>query len=95
MPGLAHADDANAAELCHRKRRGPEVLKVMTPDEVQLLRKLAATESGAVRSVMSGETSEMLDSLDPRTAALVRIGALIGVGSDSSALRWAKHGTSA
>lgn len=38
---------------------------------------------------MNGETGEKLDSLGPRTAALVRIAALISVDSDSSALRCA------
>lgn len=62
---------------------------IMTPDQVELLRRLALNEAETVKSVMSGDLSEAMESLDPRTAALVRIAALLSVDSDPSAFRWA------
>ncbi len=60
----------------------------MTPDQVQLLRRLALNEASAVRSVMSGESAGE-DTLDPRTTALVRIAILLGVDSDPATFQWA------
>jgi alkylhydroperoxidase/carboxymuconolactone decarboxylase family protein YurZ len=60
----------------------------MTPDQIQLLRRLALNDSAAVHAVMSGELQEE-GSLDPRTAALVRIAILLGVDSDPATFMWA------
>jgi 4-carboxymuconolactone decarboxylase len=60
----------------------------MTPDQVQLLRRLILNDSTAVHSVMSGELAEK-DSLDPRTGALVRIAILLGVDSNPATFMWA------
>lgn len=61
---------------------------LMSPEQIQLLRRLAWNDPEAVRVVMSngsGETS----SLEPRTEALVRIITLLSVDSDEATLRWA------
>jgi len=60
----------------------------MTPDQVQLLRRLALNDSSAVNSLMGGELSNE-GALDPRTAALVRIAILLGVDSDPATFMWA------
>lgn len=60
----------------------------MTPDQVQLLRRLALNESSAVHSVMGGELTHEIN-LDPRTTALVRIAILLGVDSDPATFMWA------
>ncbi len=60
----------------------------MKPDQVQLLRKLALNESEAMNLVMSGQVSNSC-LLEPRTASLVRIAALLSVDSDPSTFQWA------
>lgn len=60
----------------------------MSPDQIQLLRRLALNESAAVNAVMSGEIAPQ-GAFDPRTAALVRIAILLGVDSDPSTFHWA------
>ena len=65
-----------------------EVHRAMTRDQIQLLRRLALNDSAAVSSVMSGEL-DAKGSLDPRTAALVRIAILLGVDSDPATFMWA------
>lgn len=60
----------------------------MTPDQIELLRRLALNDGAAVHSVMSGDL-EAKGSLDPRTTALIRIAILLGVDSDPATFRWA------
>lgn len=60
----------------------------MTPDQTQLLRRLALQDQETTQLVMSGAISERA-SLDARTAALVRITALVSVDSDPSTFQWA------
>ena len=60
----------------------------MTPDQLQLLRRLALNESSAIQSVMSGEATDE-EALDPRTTALVRIAILLGLDSDPATFMWA------
>jgi alkylhydroperoxidase/carboxymuconolactone decarboxylase family protein YurZ len=61
---------------------------VMTPNQVELLRRLALNEREAMHAVMSGERADV-DGLDQRTAALVRVAALLSVDSDPATFRWA------
>jgi len=60
----------------------------MTPDQVQLLRRLALNDSAAVHSVMSGQLTHE-DTLDPRTTSLIRIAILLGIDSDPATFMWA------
>jgi 4-carboxymuconolactone decarboxylase len=60
----------------------------MTPDQVKLLRRLALNEQSAVNAVMSSELGDV-DTLDPRTAVLVRIAALLSVDADPATFQWA------
>ena len=60
----------------------------MTPDQIQLLRRLALNERAAVQTVMSGEL-DADGSLDQRTTALIRIAILLGVDSDPATFKWA------
>lgn len=59
----------------------------MTPDQIQLLRRLALNEREAVNAVMSGELATD-PGLDPRTSALVRIAVLLSMDADPTAVRW-------
>jgi alkylhydroperoxidase/carboxymuconolactone decarboxylase family protein YurZ len=61
---------------------------LMTPDQVQLLRRLALNEREAMAAVLSGEYADSL-RLDEKTTALVRIAALLSVDSDPTTLQWA------
>jgi 4-carboxymuconolactone decarboxylase len=60
----------------------------MTPEQIQVLRRLALNDRSAVHSVMSGDLDDE-SSLDPRTAGLVRIAILLGVDSDPATFMWA------
>jgi len=60
----------------------------MTPDQVNLLRKLALNEREATNLVMSGSLADSL-RLDAGTAALVRLAALLSVDSDPATFQWA------
>ena len=60
----------------------------MTPDQTQLLRRLALNDTEAVKEVMSGRWEEH-NSVNPRLDALVRIVALLCVDSDPGAFQWA------
>lgn len=60
----------------------------MTPEQIQLLRRLALNDSEAVHSVMSG-TLGAEDALGLRTAALIRMAILLGVDSDPATFMWA------
>lgn len=60
----------------------------MSPDQVQLLRRLALNDREAINDVMGGSWDDG-SSLEPRTEALVRIITLLGIDSDPGTLRWA------
>lgn len=60
----------------------------MTPEQVETLRRLALNEPMTTNEVMGGGFAAV-GSLDPRTAALVRIAALISIDSDPATFRWA------
>lgn len=60
----------------------------MTPDQVQLLRRLALNEREATNLVMSGSLADSLP-LDARTTALIRISALLSIDSDPATFHWA------
>lgn len=61
---------------------------VMTPDQIQLLRRLALNEREAMHVVMGGESPEGV-RLDHRTLAVIRVAALLSVDSDPGTFRWA------
>lgn len=64
-------------------------VKTMTPDQVQLLKRLVLNDSDAVNFVMSGAPAEST-VLDARTDALVRITALLSCcNSDPTTFQWA------
>lgn len=60
----------------------------MTPDQIELLRRLALNDRDAVIDVMS-EAWRDDTSLDPKTESLVRIVTLLSIDSDSATLQWA------
>lgn len=60
----------------------------MTPDQVQLLRRLALNEPEATRSVMSGQPLRSMQ-IDDRLSSLIRLVALVCVDCDQSTLDWA------
>lgn len=60
----------------------------MTPEQIQLLRRLALNDGDVMRHVLSGYVEEF-QSLDARTTALIRIAALMSMAPDSSSFRWA------
>jgi 4-carboxymuconolactone decarboxylase len=54
-----------------------------------LLRRLALNDENAVRAVLSpGSESPRVTTLDPKTHALVRLGALLAGGAETTSLRW-------
>lgn len=60
----------------------------MTPDQVQMMRRLALNEREATNLVMSGALADSLP-LDTQTAALVRLAALLSLDSDPATFHWA------
>jgi hypothetical protein len=60
----------------------------MTPDQVQLMRRLTLNEREATDLVMSGALANSLP-LDSQTAALVRMASLLSLDSDPSTFHWA------
>ena len=54
-----------------------------------LLRRLALNDEGAVRAVLSPDTAPpRVPVLDPKTHALVRLGALLTGGAETTSLCW-------
>lgn len=60
----------------------------MKPDQADLLRRVALKDKKALETVMAGH-SDVLQTLDARCAALVRLAALLSVDSDPSTFEWA------
>jgi alkylhydroperoxidase/carboxymuconolactone decarboxylase family protein YurZ len=60
----------------------------VTPDQISLLRRLALNEKDAIKQVMGGASADS-GGLDGRSAALVRVAALLSVDSDPATFRWA------
>lgn len=60
----------------------------MNPEQTQLLRKVALQDQQALSEVLGGGRG-LLQSLDEKGAALVRIAALVSLDSDPSTFRWA------
>jgi 4-carboxymuconolactone decarboxylase len=56
---------------------------------IELLRRLALNDEHAVRRAVSGSPGELgcCDALDPKSAALVRLGALLSVGAATASCR--------
>jgi alkylhydroperoxidase/carboxymuconolactone decarboxylase family protein YurZ len=79
---------APGAAGCRMGQGGRCWLGPMTPDQVNLLRKLALNEREATNLVMSGSLADSL-RLDAGTAALVRLAALLSVDSDPATFQWA------
>ena len=62
----------------------------MTPDEEELLRRLAMNDEAAVLSAVLGESG--LVGLDRKTCTLVRLAALIAVQSPVASYQWVIEG---
>ena len=60
----------------------------MTPEQLQVLRRLALNDSDTTNQVMGGAFAEV-GSIDARTLALVRLAALVSIDSDPATFRWA------
>lgn len=60
----------------------------MTPEQLQLLRKLAVNEPRALHKVMSGDVGNH-GALHEPAATVVRIAALLSVNADPSTFQWA------
>ncbi len=59
------------------------------PDHEQILRKLAIRDDAYVASIIAQEHENVeASSLDPKTHALVRIGALIAIGAAPASYMW-------
>jgi alkylhydroperoxidase/carboxymuconolactone decarboxylase family protein YurZ len=56
---------------------------------IELLRRLALNDEVAVRRAVSGNPGELgyIDALEPKAAALVRLGALLSVGAATASCR--------
>lgn len=63
----------------------------MSPEQIQLLRRLALNDREAVNDVMSGRW-EAHSAHNPRQEALVRIVTLLCVDSDPATFQWATDG---
>jgi 4-carboxymuconolactone decarboxylase len=54
----------------------------------RLLRRLALSDEGSLRSALADPGMSGASELDPKTQALIRLGALLSVGAATVSLRW-------
>ena len=60
----------------------------MTPEQIQLLRRLTLNDEAVMSRALTGQI-EAFDGIDARSEALIRIAALVSMAPDSSSYQWA------